>query len=251
MKPFPFPDNEKERLKELLSFDILDSEPENRFEDIVQLAAHVTGTSISLITLLDEKRQWFKAKVGLDIPETLREVSFCSYAIAEDKDEIFIVENAKTDSRFQDNPLVTGDPNIHFYAGYPLKTSSGYKLGTLCVIDTQQKKLTEDQKTALELLARQVIKELELRRANRELKRSNQMLQGILGHMPVIAYRVDSDGTIKESVGKGLATLGFTDNQLVGQIVFAIVPHMKETLQHALQTGEGYFASDGLKRGRD
>jgi PAS domain-containing protein len=251
MKPFPIPVNEKERLKELLSFDILDTDTENQFEDIVKLAAHVTGTPISLITLLDETRQWFKAKMGLDVPETPWDVAFCSYAIAGDKDEIFIVENAKTDSRFQDNPLLTGNPNIHFYAVYPLKTSGGYKLRTLCVIDTQHKELTKDQKTALKLLAWQVVKELELRWVNRELKRINQMLQGILGNMSVIAYRVDGYGTIKESVGKGPATLGFTDNQLVGQSAFAILAHMKETLQQVLQTGEGYFASDGRKRGKD
>ncbi len=179
--------NESERMKELLSFDILDTEPEEQFEDIVKLAAHICGTPISLITLLDENRQWFKARVGLDLPETPREISFCGHAINEDQDEVFVVKDASSDSRFFDNPLVTGNPHIQFYAGYPLKTTSGQKLGTLCVIDTKKKELTPEQKTALELLAKQVIKELELRKAYRDLTQRNQMLYGILGNMPVIA----------------------------------------------------------------
>lgn len=251
MKPYPIPANEHERLQELLSLDILDSDTENQFEDIVKLAAHVTGAPISLITLLDETRQWFKAKIGLQLQETPRDIAFCSYAIAEDTDEMFIVENAKTDARFYDNPLVTGDPNIHFYAGYPLKTSGGYKLGTLCVLDTKQRQLTQEQKTALELLAKQVVKELELRKANRELRKSNQMLQGILGNMPVIAYRVNADGTIQESVGKGLITMGYTNHQLVGKSAFEILPNMKEILQNALQQGQGFFINEGRENGRD
>src|SRR5687767_6790656 len=136
------PLNESERLKELLSFEILDTEPENQFEEIVKLAAHICGTPISLITLLDDQRQWFKAKVGLDLPETSRDVSFCSHVINEKQDEVFVVNDATSDTRFFDNPLVTGSPHIHFYAGYPLKTANGLKLGSLCVIDTEQKVLT-------------------------------------------------------------------------------------------------------------
>jgi transcriptional regulator with GAF, ATPase, and Fis domain len=207
MKPAPIPANEQERLKELLSLEILDTGKEHQFEDIVQLAAHVCDTPISLISLIDESRQWFKAKVGLEVDETSRDVSFCTHAIAQEKEEVFIVEDAKADSRFHDNPLVTGNPNIHFYASYPLKTSGGHKIGSLCVIDTKHKDFTEAQKRALELLAKQVVKELELRRANLELKRSNQVLQGILGNIPVVAYRINAHGIITEAVGRGLTTL--------------------------------------------
>jgi PAS domain S-box-containing protein len=171
--------------------------------------------------------------------------------ITEEKDEIFIVEDATTDPRFYDNPLVTGDPNIHFYAGYPLKTSSGYKLGTLCILDTKERELTKEQKTALKLLAKQVIKEIELRGVNRDLKRRTQMLQGILENMPVIAYRVDIDGTIKESVGKGLSTLGYTDNELKGQNAFGLFPHIEDTIREVLQTGKGNFISHGHIKGKD
>jgi PAS domain S-box-containing protein len=251
MKSAPIPASEQERLNELNSLEILDSPSEETFEEIVKLAAHVCGTPISLITLIDQTRQWFKAKVGLDIEETSRDVSFCSHAIAEEKDELFIVEDATTDERFHDNPLVTGNPNIHFYAGYPLKTSTGKKIGTLCVIDTKEKEFTEAQKTALQLLAKQVVKELELRKANRVLKRSNQMLQGILSNMPVIVYRVDGDGTILESVGKGLSTMGFADHELVGNNAFDILAHMKDTLKEVLETGKRHFISNGRKKGRE
>jgi signal transduction histidine kinase/ActR/RegA family two-component response regulator len=175
MKSAPLPPNESERLQELLSLEILDTETEDQFEEIVQLASHICQTPISLVTLIDEARQWFKARKGLPIQETPREVAFCSHAILQD--DLFVVEDTSQDERFQDNPLVTGDPNIRFYAGFPLKTSRGYNIGTLCIIDTEKKTLTAEQRTALQLLARQVVKELELRMANRELVQTLEKLR--------------------------------------------------------------------------
>jgi signal transduction histidine kinase/FixJ family two-component response regulator len=249
MKPAPLPPNESERLHELLSLEILDTGHESQFDEIVQLASHICEAPISLVTLVDESRQWFKARVGLNVADTSRNASFCAHTILQD--DAFVVEDATADDRFHDNPLVTGDPHIRFYAGFPLKTSRGHNIGSLCVIDTRKRELTEAQRTALQLLSRQVIKELELRKANRELQRKNQMLQGFLSNIPLIAYRVDGDGTIRESVGSGLKALGFTTNQLVGRSAFGLLPDMADTTRQVLQTGKSTFVSSGRRKGRE
>lgn len=251
MIPATPPANEAARLKELLSFDILDTEPEKQFEEVVQLAAHICGTPISLITLLDEHRQWFKARLGLEVPETAREISFCGHALNEEQDQVFEVKDATADIRFQDNPLVTGYPNIQYYAGFPLTTSKGLKLGTLCVIDTQKKELTPEQKLALELLAKQVVKELELRKAYRELHQRNQMLHGILANMPVIAYRLSANGIIKEATGSGLTSLGYTGKQLVGQNAAELFPDLNQNINLAQENQQQSFTSFLQKPGQD
>jgi signal transduction histidine kinase/FixJ family two-component response regulator len=249
MKPAALPPNESERLRELLSLEILDTGHESQFDEIVQLASHICEAPISLVTLVAESRQWFKARVGIEITETSRDTSFCAHTILQD--DIFIVEDAQADERFHDNPLVTGNPRIRFYAGFPLKTSGGHHVGSLCVIDTRKRVLTQAQKTALQLLARQVIKELELRKANRELQRKNQMLQGFLSNIPLIAYRVDGDGTIRESVGSGLKALGFASHQLVGQSAFALLPHLADAIREVLRTGKSIFVSSGRRKGQE
>jgi GAF domain-containing protein len=165
---FPLPSNETERLRALRSYKILDTKPETRFDELTQLAAFICGVPISLITLVDVDRQWFKSRVGLDAEETPRAQAFCTHAIMQP--ELFVVPDAALDERFRQNALVTGDPHIRFYAGAPLATADGYLLGTLCVIDRQPRTLTEDQKTALQILGRQVIANMELRSNLRELK---------------------------------------------------------------------------------
>ncbi|WP_443937746.1 PAS domain S-box protein [Pedobacter sp. MW01-1-1] len=147
--------NEVERLAALKSYDVLDSLSERDFDRITDLASLICGVKISLISLVDKDRQWFKSKKGLDVDETSRDVSFCNYTIQ--KDAIMEVEDAQLDKRFKDNELVTGDPNIRFYAGYPLIDPKGYALGSLCVIDDAPKVLTKDQKKALKLLAEEVV----------------------------------------------------------------------------------------------
>ena len=154
--------HEQLRIAALKSFQILDTLPEKEFDDITLLASQICEAPISLITLVDEDRQWFKSRVGLSATETPREYAFCAHAI--EGDELFVVPNAEQDARFAANPLVTDDPHIRFYAGTPLVTSDGHKLGTLCVIDRQPRELSDAQKRALNALARSVMNLLEARR---------------------------------------------------------------------------------------
>jgi len=161
------PNHEKKRLKVLWQYEVLDTVPEEMFDDLTELAARICEAPIALISLVDEKRQWFKSKVGTSVKETSRDVSFCAHAIKQSG--LFIVPDAAQDQRFADSVLVKSDPKIRFYAGAPLVTPDGYALGTLCVIDKVPRELHPDQKQALTILARHVVSQLELRRRSREL----------------------------------------------------------------------------------
>jgi PAS domain S-box-containing protein len=170
----PLPPDEADRLAALRTYEILDTPPEEAFDDLVAVASAVCGTPIALISLVDEGRQWFKARVGLDARETRREVSFCAHAILEAG--TMVVEDARADERFRDNPLVTGEPWIRFYAGAPIRTPEGQPIGTLCVIDRTARTLTPERQRVLEALARRVTAELELRRTGRLLKERYEAL---------------------------------------------------------------------------
>lgn len=162
------PQNERERLNVLLTYQILDSSPEKDFDDIVKLASEICQTPVSAITLVDKDRQWFKSKIGLDVDETSRDSSFCAHAI-NNPDETLVITNALEDERFFDNPLVLNGPKIRCYVGVPLVDPSGMALGSLCVIDSEPRTLDNFQLLSLEKLANQVIKLLELRKKNYEL----------------------------------------------------------------------------------
>ncbi len=156
------PANEDARVIALDKYAILDTDPEQFFDDLTLLASHVCNTPIALISLVDEDRQWFKSRVGLDASETSRDIAFCSTAILQS--DVFVVPDALADERFRDNPLVVSDPHIRFYAGAPLINEDGYALGTLCVVDRAPRELAPEQKEALKALSRLVLAQLEFRR---------------------------------------------------------------------------------------
>lgn len=161
MQP-PVPTDEDVRLRTLNALNVLDSAPEADFDDIVALASNLCGAPISLVSLVDTDRQWFKAKIGMQLDETHRDVSFCAHAIL--GSDLMIVPDASVDERFADHPFVQATPGVRFYAGAPLRTGSGSALGTLCVVDHEPHKLSVDQIRALRALAHQVAEHLELRR---------------------------------------------------------------------------------------
>jgi PAS domain S-box-containing protein len=161
--------NELERVEALYQCHILDTEPEQGFDDITQLAAHICQTPIALVSLIDKDRQWFKSKVGITETETPRKIAFCAHAILQDG--ILIIPDTLEDERFADNPLVTHPPHIRFYAGIPLKTVEGYPLGTLCVLDYQPRELNKDQIEALQALCNQTAYLIETRRSLSQISR--------------------------------------------------------------------------------
>jgi serine phosphatase RsbU (regulator of sigma subunit) len=176
----PVPRNEEARIDKLYSYDLLDTNPEEEFDNLVRMASSIAGTPIALISLIDGERQWFKSKVGLGADETPREISFCQYAIMEN--EVFEVKNSLQDERFVNNPLVA-DPDglgIRFYAGAPLTTPDGFNIGTLCVIDTQPRELTDDQRNLLTFISKEVVSRFELRRRNSDLLETNKALEDTL-----------------------------------------------------------------------
>ena len=152
----------KTRLEVLRQYEVLDTPPEEAFDDLTLLAAQICEAPIALISLVDENRQWFKSKVGLTASETARDISFCGHAIHQSG--LFIVPDATRDERFADNPLVTAEPHIRFYAGAPLLSPEGQAVGMLCVIDHVPRKLSRGQQESLRMLSRQVMAQLELRR---------------------------------------------------------------------------------------
>lgn len=166
----PLPSNEASRLAALRSYDVLDTPAEQAYDDITRLAALICDVPVSLVTLIDDDRQWFKSKAGLEFTQTPREHSFCAHAILK-PDDVMLVKDASLDQRFMKNPLVTADPTIRFYAGAPLVTAAGEALGTVCVMDRVPRELEPEKAQALKALARQVVAQLELRRARAQIQR--------------------------------------------------------------------------------
>lgn len=177
----PIPVDEAERLADLRRHQILDTPEEDEFNDLILLASRICSAPISLISLIDSNRQWLKARNGIEAIETDRDASFCSHTILEN--DVFIIPDATRDERFFDNPYVLGNPEIRFYAGVPLVSQAGYKLGSLCVIDRIPRNLAPDQQDALRILGKQVMRQFELRLKNHELERISQAQKRIISVM--------------------------------------------------------------------
>ena len=197
-----FPADEIQRLHSLRECQVLDTPPQDVFDDLTKLAARLCEAPIALVSLVDVERQWFKSTVGIDAKETPRDWAFCAYAIL--GSEPFIITDASTDPRTRDNPLVLGPPHIRFYAGIPLRMADGHALGTLCVIDTKPRKISPQQLADLEALARQVTSQLESRRLNRvlissqsEYRELHTRLNEIASQVPGMVYQFElrPDGT--------------------------------------------------------
>jgi signal transduction histidine kinase len=172
----PKPENEEDRLEELKAYSFLDAFPEKELDELTHLASEICQAPIALIGLIDEQKQWYKSKVGVQHNEVPRELSFCSYALL-DPTNVMVVEDARKDIRFRENPFVTQEQGVVSYTGVPLTTSNGYALGTLCVIDIIPKKLLPNQLRALQTLANQAMKIFELRKAEKQLREMNEELQ--------------------------------------------------------------------------
>lgn len=253
--PAPIPENDRARVDALFSFRVLDTPPEEAYDDLTRLVSAICGTPIALVSLLDDVRQWFKSRVGVDATETPRDFAFCGYAIL--GRDVFVVPDAAADVRFCNNPLVTGDPRIRFYAGMPLTTPEGFNVGTLCAIDRVPRSLTTEQTESLRVLARQVVAHLLLRRqvaaqqealAERDrlaadLRASEERFRAFMEHAPALAYMKDQDGRfvfVNGTVCRRFARpeanwLGRTDVELFGE---EVAGPLREVDQRVLATGD-------------
>jgi GAF domain-containing protein len=182
----PIPDIEAERLAALKEYHILDTAAEQAYDDITALAAYLCEVPIAMISLVDESRQWFKSKLGLNQRETPRDVAFCAHAILQS--EPMIIRDALKDARFADSALVKRSPHIRFYAGFPLATPEGFALGTLCAIDRRPRRLSAGQKRAMSALARQVMARMELRRVSRQMAEALEKVKTLHGLLPICAW---------------------------------------------------------------
>ena len=224
----PTPSDEPDRLAALRRYAVLDTPAEADFDDLTMLASSICETPISLISLLDGGRQWFKSRVGLDVTETARTISFCGHAIVDQA--LFEVPNASDDPRFFDNPLVLGDPNIRFYAGAPLTTSDGYRLGTLCVIDRIPRNLSEHQRVALEALSRQVVRQLESRamasalcQQSLDMAFSEKRLRTITDNLPVAISYVDQQERYRFVNATMHAWTNTRSDEVIGRTLLEVV----------------------------
>ena len=221
MKIYPTPTNETERLKALKAYSVLDTLSEKEYDAITQLASYICDTPIALVSLIDEERQWFKSTVGLEASETPRNISFCQYTIM--GDDIFEVANALESELFSENPLVTGNPDIRFYAGAPLRNKEGYNLGSLCVIDTKARSLTDDQKKALQLLAAQVVSLLDLRKKNSDFLDSQKELANFIELSVDLVCIANVDGMLYKVNPAFTTVLGYSKEELAGSSFMNLV----------------------------
>lgn len=230
MTSLPIPANEKERLRALKDYRILDTLPEEEFDRLTQIASLVCETPISLITLLDEERQWFKSNLGMEVPQGPRRDAFCQYTIL--NDSLMEVKDTWQDERFVNNPLVTGPPKMRFYAGYPLVDPQGYALGALCVIDREPKALNANQQKIMELLAQEVTSQIVARKEKILLKNYEKLF---LDSIDMVAV-AGSDGYFRKINPAFHRTLGWSDQQILGSPFYSFIhPDDIEPTQRVMQ----------------
>ena len=230
--------DEKTRLDGLRKYRILDTDPEQAFDDLTFLASQICETPIALISLVDEHRQWFKSRVGIDAEQTSRSVSFCAHAIQQSG--LFVVPDTLDDARFRENPLVVNDPNIRFYAGAPLVTRDGDALGTLCVVDVRPRTITDGERQALEALRRQAQAQLELRRNLAELRLALEGIERLGTLVPycskceiniVIPADLENMATVSDGVRELLESKQWSDDD-VDNVELAIQEALSNAIRH-------------------
>lgn len=253
MKSPALPVDEKQRLVALHSYGLLDTPPEQTYDDITSLAVNLCEAPTALISFVDENRQWFKSKVGFAMRETPRDISFCGHAIL--KKDLFIVSDATLDDRFHDNPLVTGEPHIRFYAGTPLITKTGETLGTLCVIDYKPRQLSQTQKESLSRLGRQTAALLELRQQTLDIQEREAQRRFLFEHSTAALAVFDRDMKYLLATRKWQSFFRLPQASLVGLSHYELFPEIpaywKEIHQRCLNgatekcQGESFQRADG------
>jgi diguanylate cyclase (GGDEF)-like protein/PAS domain S-box-containing protein len=233
MKVAPLPANEQERLAALRKYGILDTEPEQVFDSMVQLATYICQTPIAAISLVDEHRQWFKAIAGLDAKETSRDVAFCAHAILQEG--TMVVPDALQDERFFDNPLVASAPHIRFYAGVPLVTSQGQRLGTLCVIDNKPRELDAAQLEAIKVLADNVMAHLDLRLSHKHIRQYVDDLQ-----LAATIFESSSEAMIVTDAQNRIITVNPAFTAMTGYSLGEVVGRNPKLLSSGRQHPEFY-----------
>jgi PAS domain S-box-containing protein len=234
---YPILSNERERQAALDSYHILDTAEEKDFDDLTTLASAICQTPIALVSLVDQNRQWFKSRKGLLAMETPRDFSFCAHAIAS-SDSIMTVPDATKDPRFLDNPLVTGETNITFYAGVPLVNTDGFSLGTLCVIDHHTRELSDEQVASLIIIAKQVTDKLELRRKNLELETVNQRLNLALDAGKLGSYDLDMKTGMLICTEQCRRNFGLKDDTVYSyaDLLRVILPEYREYVEERINS---------------
>ncbi len=259
----PYPDHEAQRVEALRRYELLDTEPEAPFDELVQLAAQICQVPIALISLIDPLRQWFKAKTGVAACHTSRDIAFCAHAILQR--DMFEVPDALGDVRFATNPLVTGEPHIRFYAGVPLIDRDGHALGTLCVIDRIPKRLSAQHRQALTVLGRQVVAQFELRLRNRQLAAQVAKLEQADSQRSqfLVAAEQTSDGiAFLDETGRftyvnraHAAWYGYEPAELIGKLWKELYPPdgmtTIDTVAFPILNEKGRWEGETIGRGKD
>jgi signal transduction histidine kinase len=245
----PVPANESERQAKLEEYDIVDTLPENEFDSLVELAAMITGTPVSLMNLLTYDKQWSKAAYGTDVQSMPRSGSVCQYTILGDSN--FEVEDLSEDNRFLHMPYVQEEPNFRYYHGYPLRTSDGYNIGALCVLDTEPKKLTKDQQRGLQTIAKEIMARLELRKKQQQLQELNrekdQLLRAVNHDIKSPLNGIVSSANYLMNVWEG-------DKKELDQILSMIdlsgrklINYTSELVTNAMEQGESKLILDDVE----